>query len=91
MGFKHLDHTFTYKYVKDQVESLLKGRWSYLKKQIETSEKRPQNCMEMHWNQIKEVLKQEDNVERAPQMTRIWAIRNNASQCGWSGEMTWKN
>jgi hypothetical protein len=47
--------------------------------------------MEMHWNQIKEVLKQEDNVERAPQMTRIWGIQKNASQCGWTGEMAWKN
>jgi hypothetical protein len=38
MGFEYLDHPLTFKHVKDQVATILKGRQGWLKKKIEKGE-----------------------------------------------------
>jgi hypothetical protein len=43
---------------------VLKGRQGSLKKRIEKGKPWLQNCMEAHWEQLKKVLVQEENVER---------------------------
>jgi hypothetical protein len=41
MGFEDLDHPFAFKYVKDQVVIVLKGRQRFLKKRIKKGKSRP--------------------------------------------------
>jgi hypothetical protein len=48
-----------------------------LKKKIEKGELRPQNCNEAHWEQLTKVLMQEENVDRAIQMTKVQATQKN--------------
>jgi hypothetical protein len=64
MSFEYLDQSLAFKCVKDQVAIVLKGRQGSLKKRIEKGKPWLQNCMEAHWEQLKKVLVQEENVER---------------------------
>jgi hypothetical protein len=82
MTFEYLDHPLAYNWVKDKVVVVLKSRQAYLKIYIENGLDQPHNCEEHHWNQLKEVLAQEDNVEKAIRMKGIQTTQNNASQIG---------
>jgi hypothetical protein len=62
--FDYLDYLLTYKYVKDQVVVIMKGRQGQLKKLIEKGGSQPRNCPKAHWNQLKEVLLQEETIKR---------------------------
>jgi hypothetical protein len=64
MAFEYLYYPFTYKFVKDQVVVVMKSRRRWLKKKLEQGEPQPQNCNEAHWEQLKKVLMQEENVDR---------------------------
>ncbi len=86
MSFEYLDHPLAYKYVKDQAIVVLKSRHVYLKKKIKRGEGWPWNCEEHHWNQLKEVLVQEEDVERVVQMKGIRATQKNCfSSCSFKG------
>jgi hypothetical protein len=52
MQFEYLYHLFGYKYVKDQVAIMLKGRHGSLKRKINKGEDRPHNCLKAHSNQL---------------------------------------
>jgi hypothetical protein len=41
MGFEYVSHPLAFKHVKDSVAVVLKGRWGWLKKEIEKYEGRP--------------------------------------------------
>ncbi len=82
MGFEYLNHPLAFKHVKDQVATMLKGRWGWLKKKIEKCEKQLGNCSKLHYNQLKEVLAQEENVEKVAHMTKNCATRKIASWVG---------
>jgi hypothetical protein len=52
MQFKYLYHLFGYKYVKDQVAIVFKGRHGSLKRKINKGENQRHNCLKAHWNQL---------------------------------------
>ncbi len=85
--FDNLNYLLAYKIFKDQIVVLLKSRCGWLKKKIEKGEDHPHNCLELHWNQLKEVLAQEKIVERVDWMNKIRAMQKNVSHVGWSGEI----
>jgi hypothetical protein len=68
--------------MKDQAIVVLKNRWAYLKKKIKKGEGRPWSCEEHHWNHLKEVLAQEENVEGVAQMKGIQATQKNVFRVG---------
>ncbi len=53
-----------------------------MKKKIERGEDWPSNCSEAHWKQLHE----EATIERAEQITKIYAIQKNASLVGRLGD-----
>ncbi len=44
-----------------------------MKKKIDKGKSKPLNCREAHWDQMIEVLKQEENVDRVARMMEIQA------------------
>jgi 3-methyladenine DNA glycosylase/8-oxoguanine DNA glycosylase len=68
MGFEYLDHPLAYKYIKDQVDVVLKSRHGWFPKNL----RKRQRETKAHWEQLIEVvLAQEDNVARATRMAKI--------------------
>ncbi len=58
-----------------------------LKKKTEKGEPQPWNCSEAHWEQLKRVLMQEENVDRVVQMAKVRVTQKNASWCRWGGDI----
>lgn len=49
--------------MKDQITIVLKSKRVYLKKKIKNGEGQPWNCEEHHWNQLNEMLAQEETLK----------------------------
>jgi len=88
MAFEYLYYPFTYKFVKDQVVVVMKSRRRWLKKKLEQGEPQPQNCNEAHWEQLKKVLMQEENVDRVGWMTKVLATQKNTSWWRQGGDIS---
>jgi hypothetical protein len=56
-------------------------------KSIENGLDQPHNCEKHHWNRLKEVLAQEDNIERAIRMKGIQTTQNNVSRIGRTSDI----
>jgi hypothetical protein len=76
MAFDYLNCPPAYKFVKVQVAMVMKSRQGWLKKKIKKGELQPRNCNEAHWEQLKKVLMQDENVHRVIQMTKVQATQN---------------
>ncbi len=85
--FEYPNYPLAYKHVKDQVAIVMKSRCIVLKKMIERGEHWPQNYSKEHWNQLQDVLKQEEMILRVERMSKIQGMQKNVHRVGWIGEI----